>query len=426
MDRQLQPGDRIATMDELRVQSGFGRATIGETARLLSERGAVEVRPGRGGGLFVAPQNPVVQIRRTLLTAPQTGSTVGDAVAVREALEELVALDAARHRTPDDIADLRVRLRAMQAVDADWTAFMAANWSLHERIAAITPNSLASGVYLATIRCIAELPVRAQTDIDASDYLALRAAIHAELVDAIVAGDMERTRQAVDAHRGVSIGSGGVYNVASELALIERARDVLEDTAYVLRGQVAVAHCDGHTFTVLAAAGNARIHGVDRALIGERTSLIAPTGIWWISQAPPAAVDEWNRSIPESQRDGILRALEQVRDDGGLTVGLASVHDRVQQLRLERSDGNVLTPLQEAQALCAVVKDPMDFVASRFDDGDTVGNHPEVRSIWSPVLDGQGRAVLGVMATGFPDDRPLTDIVDTVRNLAASISALTD
>jgi len=42
---------------------------------------------------------------------------------------------------------------------------------------------------------------------------------------------------------------------------------------------------------VLAAAGKARIHGVDRALIGERTSLIAPTGIWWISQAPSAAVE---------------------------------------------------------------------------------------------------------------------------------------
>lgn len=426
VDRRLQTGDRIATMDELREQSGYGRATIGETARLLSERGAVEVRPGRGGGLFVAAPNPVVQIRRTLLTAPQNGSTVGDAVAVREAMEELIALDAARHRTPDDIADLRLRLSAMQGAGSDWTAFMAANWSLHERIAAITPNSLASGVYLATIRAVAELPVRAQTDIDAADYLALRTAIHAELVDAIASGDLEQTRQAVDAHRGISIGSGGVFNVAKELALIERARDVLEETARVLRGQVAVAHCDGHTFTVLAAAGKARIHGVDRALIGERTSLIAPTGIWWISQAPSAAVDEWSRSIPDAQKEGILRALDRVRDDGGVTVGLASVHNRVQQFRLERLNGNASTPLQEAQALCAVVEDPMDFVASRFGDGDTVGNHPEVRSIWAPVLDGQGRAVLGVMATGFPSDQPLTDIVDTVRNLATSVSSLTD
>lgn len=209
VDRQLVSGDRIATMDELREQSGYGRATIGETARLLSERGSVEVRPGRGGGLFVAPQNPSVQIRRTLLMAPQGGSTVGDAIAVREALEELIALDAAQHRTPDDITDLRSYMKAMQATGTDWTAFMAANWVLHERIAAITPNSLARSVYLATIRCVAELPVHPQTDDDddAAQYLGERTAIHAQLVEAIASGDPVKTRVAVDAHRGIAIGS---------------------------------------------------------------------------------------------------------------------------------------------------------------------------------------------------------------------------
>ena len=216
VDRSLQPGDRIATMDELREQSGYGRATIGETARLLSERGSVEVRPGRGGGLFVAPQSPAVQIRRTLLMAPQGGSTIGDAIAVREALEELIALDAAGHRTPDDIIDLRAAMSEMQAVGADWSAFMAVNWSLHERIAAITPNSLARGIYLATIRAVAELPVHPQTDNDedAANYLSERTAIHAQLVDAIASGDPEQTRRAVEAHRGISIGSGVAGSVA--------------------------------------------------------------------------------------------------------------------------------------------------------------------------------------------------------------------
>jgi len=61
--RGLRAGDRIATMEELRAQTGYGRATIGETVRLLAERGSVEVRPGRGGGLFAAPVSPVVRLR---------------------------------------------------------------------------------------------------------------------------------------------------------------------------------------------------------------------------------------------------------------------------------------------------------------------------------------------------------------------------
>lgn len=207
--RELQSGDRIATMDELREQTGYGRATIGETARLLSERGTVEVRPGRGGGLFVASISPVVRLRRTLLTVTEGGATVSHAIAVREALEELISLDAARHCTAEDITDLAACIDDMKAHDDDWTAFLAANWSLHERIAAITPNELARGVYVGTIRCVAELAVPAGTERkdDAADYLASRVAVHVELVDAIVSGDLDRTRAAVEAHRGISVGS---------------------------------------------------------------------------------------------------------------------------------------------------------------------------------------------------------------------------
>lgn len=216
--RRLKSGDRIATMDELRTQSGYGRATIGETARLLTERGTVEVRPGRGGGLFVASINPVVRLRRTLLTVPQGGSTVSDAIAVREALEELIALDAARHRTPADVAELRASLGAVEASGNDWTGVMSAIWALHERIADITPNDLARGVYVGTIRCVAELSVSAQNDEEegAEDYLSTRIEIHAQLVEGIASGDLDQTRLAVAAHRGVAVGSGEGTSLVEE------------------------------------------------------------------------------------------------------------------------------------------------------------------------------------------------------------------
>lgn len=207
VERRLQSGARIATMEELREQTGYGRATIGETFRLLSERGTAEVRPGRGGGLFVASISPVVRLRRTLLTVTNGGSTVSDAIAVREALEELIALDAARHRTQDDIEDLQGCMTEMNAHNDDLSVFLAANWSLHERIAAISPNDLARAVYVGTIRCVADLTVRADTIEAMDDYLDVRASIHAQLVEAIIDGDPVRTREAVDAHRGISMQS---------------------------------------------------------------------------------------------------------------------------------------------------------------------------------------------------------------------------
>jgi GntR family transcriptional regulator, transcriptional repressor for pyruvate dehydrogenase complex len=202
--RSLRSGDRIATMEELRVQTGYGRATIGETARLLTERGTVEVRPGRGGGLFVAQVSPIVRLRQTLLVVPQGATAVADAIAVRDALEELIALEAVAHRTEADIRDLESCLDAMRQAGEDLEHFLRANWSLHERIAAITPNHLARAMYLGMTRCIAELSVRAdyETDSTPGDYLDQRLAVHESLVAAIRLGEEKAARAAIAAHRG--------------------------------------------------------------------------------------------------------------------------------------------------------------------------------------------------------------------------------
>lgn len=197
-------------MEELRAQSGYGRATISETARLLAERGTVDVRPGRGGGLFVAKSTPMVRLRRTLLTVPEGAASVSDAIAVRDALEELIALEAARHRTEEDIHDLEGCMASMRQAADDLEKFLQANWSLHERIAAITPNHLARAVYVGTIRCVAELAVRADQEASSTpDYVEQRLAVHADLVQAIVLGDEGRTRAAIAAHQGIAAPASG-------------------------------------------------------------------------------------------------------------------------------------------------------------------------------------------------------------------------
>jgi DNA-binding FadR family transcriptional regulator len=206
--RGLRSGDRIATMEELRTQTGYGRATIGEAARLLTERGSAEVRPGRGGGIFVAQVSPAVTVRQTLLTVPQGATTVADAIAVRDVMEELIAVEAASHRTEQDVRELEICLDAMRRAGDDLGDFLRANWALHERVAAITPNHLARATYIGMMRCIAELSVRADwkaaSAANDSDYLAHRLIVHEELVAAICLGDEGRARAAVAAHRGES------------------------------------------------------------------------------------------------------------------------------------------------------------------------------------------------------------------------------
>lgn len=198
-------GDWVGTLDELRAETGFARSTVSEAVRLLRERGIIEIRPGRGGGLFVAATNPVVRLRHTLLTVRDAPTSVVDAIAVRDALEGLIAREAARHRTEADVVALRGLLHELVGSSASHSDFMRANWRLHERIAAITPNAMASAIYLGTLGHISTATSAFDADDSTwADYFAARSAIHERLVAAIIAGDDAAVAAAVQEHNTTS------------------------------------------------------------------------------------------------------------------------------------------------------------------------------------------------------------------------------
>ncbi|MGJ9424115.1 FadR/GntR family transcriptional regulator [Aeromicrobium sp. CF3.5] len=196
---RLAPGDPIGTLDELRMASGYSKPTVSEAARLLRDRGAVTIRPGRGGGLFVTNRGPVVRLRRTLLSVAETSTTVADAVELREHLELLVDQGAARCRTDSDVRELRDLVKTMGNAP-DWATFMAANWSLHERIALICPNEMARAVYISTLEHLTSTTPSFDGEADFVGYLELRQQAHIDLVEAIASGDVERVVGAVATH----------------------------------------------------------------------------------------------------------------------------------------------------------------------------------------------------------------------------------
>ncbi|MEW9552227.1 FadR/GntR family transcriptional regulator [Nonomuraea sp. NPDC050783] len=203
--RRLAPGDPVGTLESLRAETGLAYATVSEAVRLLRDRGVLEIRPGRGGGLFVADRGPVVRLRHTLLSVAEEPGTVADAIELRDHLEALIDVGAARHRTADDVTDLRRLLGELRAAP-DWDAFMRANWALHERIAAISPNAMARAVYTGTLGHLGAASPHLSDDGGTGDgtaaagYRAGRYQVHADLVEAIAAGDEAAVRAAVARH----------------------------------------------------------------------------------------------------------------------------------------------------------------------------------------------------------------------------------
>ena len=200
----LESGTRLGTKEELRIECGVSVGTLNEALRLLQARGLVTVRPGPGGGLFAARPSPMVRLGNSVLALDSDQAAVTDAVRVRNALEPLLIEDALWHASPADIAGMRDRIAAMAtaAEAGDGTAFIRANWALHARIAAVTPNTILRSIYLSVLELIeahtlAVVPVAEQS---LPEFLHERHRLHSALVDAIAARDSGRALELVTEH----------------------------------------------------------------------------------------------------------------------------------------------------------------------------------------------------------------------------------
>lgn len=202
VERGLGEGDVLGTIESWRASSGFARATVSEAVRLLVDRGLVDIKPGRGGGIFVARTGPVVRLRHTLLSVHGEAPTLVDVIAIREALEPLIVMDATCSRNAAALRRLRSGLAlAAESLD-DHDRFIRSIWALHETIAGITPNEMLNAMYLAMMQVINERAESARGDesIDSPTYRRHRLAVHEQLVAAIESGDPGLASLALEAH----------------------------------------------------------------------------------------------------------------------------------------------------------------------------------------------------------------------------------
>jgi len=193
----LEPGTHLGTKEELRRRFGVAVATVTETLRLLEQRGLVEARPGRGGGIFVA--RPAA---RVALTHLQLGFRTGSAsyeecLEVREALEPLVCRDAALYHRAGDIRELRAIVGRMGEHLHDPRGYFKLNWALHRRIAALCRNAPLRSIYLTLLDYL-------EASLDRAEYGAFdgeaNVAVHRELVEAIDEGPGKRLDRALARH----------------------------------------------------------------------------------------------------------------------------------------------------------------------------------------------------------------------------------
>jgi DNA-binding FadR family transcriptional regulator len=189
IDRRWPVGQSLGSETELQERFGVSRSVLREAVRLLEHHEVARMHRGRGGGLVVCAPDASPATRALVIYLEYVGTSIEDLLRARLLLEPLAARLAAETVTEDGIDGLRTILAEEQAQieEPGWSA----NDEFHVTLGRLSDNA----VLRLFIEVLTRLTVsyartsRHVSHADVTKAKARSAARHAEIVDAVTAGD---------------------------------------------------------------------------------------------------------------------------------------------------------------------------------------------------------------------------------------------
>ncbi|WP_433508436.1 FadR/GntR family transcriptional regulator [Pseudonocardia halophobica] len=193
-------GTSLGRRTDLMERFGISPTVCNETLRILRDRGLVTVRPGPGGGIFVASVPPQVRLGALDLWFSGTGTDPLDLFEARTHLEDTLTSVAVDRAGPRDVRDMEWALEEMRAANEP-RAYLDANLRLHLAIARAARVPVLAGMYEALAAIISGSLTRAELLPGHEEMYEHNVAVHAEIVAAIRDGNREALEKAMVLHR---------------------------------------------------------------------------------------------------------------------------------------------------------------------------------------------------------------------------------
>jgi GntR family transcriptional repressor for pyruvate dehydrogenase complex len=148
--------------------------------------------------VFVSSTAARVRLNHLVLGFRTSDVPFSDCLEVRNALEPLVCREASRNCKPRDARELRAIVASMGEAVHDPREFLALNWRLHRRLAAMCSNAPLKTLYLTLLDFVEEglQDVGADAFYDGQENF--RA--HDTLIEAIIDGDRWQLERAIERH----------------------------------------------------------------------------------------------------------------------------------------------------------------------------------------------------------------------------------
>ena len=188
------PGSALPTERELVLTTGLSRGSVREALRILEAQGLVRTRAGRYGGSVVSRPSDTMLAGHIQLFAKGRGVPLSALVEARQALEPMVAYLAARNRTGEDLAALKlISARLDDAAPNDVSTFLHENANWHSALAAASHNDLLRA-FTASISGLM-LEASQIENFASPDVRTLVTQAHRRILEAIEAGDGDAARR---------------------------------------------------------------------------------------------------------------------------------------------------------------------------------------------------------------------------------------
>lgn len=139
----LKAGDRLPSERELGEQFGVSRTAIREAVKALTQKGLVEVYPGRGTFITNGSSKAVRHSLGVMMQFDSEEST-RNLVEIREILEPEIAAMAASNASRMDLKTMQQAVIEMEGALDDADTFVEADLEFHLALADATQNNLIS------------------------------------------------------------------------------------------------------------------------------------------------------------------------------------------------------------------------------------------------------------------------------------------
>ena len=202
---RLKPGDQLPTEQALATTFGVSRNVVREAIARLRSEGRIWSQQGRGAFVSDSSNATVLTIDYEAL---QRTDSFRSLFELRGILEVQAAALAARRRRDTDIEAMKAALAAMKTAPYGSVAWLKNDLEFHRAVAEATRNSYMGQFLVFVSERVRESILAAGNQQKSDDMARTTLGEHERILAAIVAGDVDEARAAMQDHL-----AGAAYRV---------------------------------------------------------------------------------------------------------------------------------------------------------------------------------------------------------------------